>query len=462
MPGYDYDLFVIGAGSGGVRASRMAAAAGARVAICEDSRVGGTCVIRGCIPKKLLVYAAHYRDDFEDAGAYGWESRLPLFDWRRLIANKDKEIDRLNGVYINLLRSAGVELIEGRGRLLDAHRVQVGERSFTAETILIATGSWPFVPPIPGAEHAITSNEALHLDDLPRRIIIVGGGYIAVEFAGIFANLGTEVTIIIRREELLTGFDDDIRIALAQTMRAQGINIRVCENIVRIDADAAGVTARTDTGHDLSADKILYATGRLPLTQDMGLEEVGVRLGRGGAIAVDAFSRTSVPNIYAVGDCTDRMNLTPVALHEAMCFVRTVFQGVPTEPDYENVPTAVFSDPPIGTVGLTGPVARERFGKVDIYKSRFRPLKHTLTGRDEFTLMKLVVDSATDRVLGCHMLGADAPEIIQGFGVALKCGATKAQFDATIGIHPTAAEEFVTMRTKEPDPEAQRLDPVSS
>ena len=456
MARYDYDLFVIGAGSGGVRASRMAAASGARVAICEDSRVGSTCVIRGCIPKKLLVYAAHYRDDFEDAVAYGWSSKLPMFDWRQLIANKDREIDRLNGIYINLLRNAGVELIEGRGRLVDPHTVEVGGRRFTAGTILIATGSWPFKPDIPGGEHSITSNEALHLDDLPRRIIIVGGGYIAVEFAGIFANLGTEVTIVIRREELLNGFDDDIRIALAQAMRAQGMEIRICENIVALECDESGVTARTDGGHDLSADKILFATGRLPLTRDMGLEDVGVRLKKNGAVVVDDYSRTSVDNIYALGDCTDRMNLTPVAIHEAMCFVKTVFQNTPTKPDYADVPTAVFSDPPIGTVGLTESDARKKH-RVDIYKSRFRPLKHTLTQRDEFTLMKLIVDRDTDRVLGCHMLGADAPEIAQGFGIALKCGATKAQFDATIGIHPSAAEEFVTMRTKEPDPEAKIL-----
>ncbi len=457
MPRYDFDLFVIGAGSGGVRASRMAAAAGARVAVCEESRVGGTCVIRGCIPKKLLVYAARYRDDFEDAAAYGWESRLPMFDWRRLIANKDREIDRLNGIYVGLLESAGVTLIEGRGRLRDAHTVQVGDRAFTAETILVATGSWPFVPPIPGAEHVITSNEALHLDDLPRRIIIVGGGYIAVEFAGIFADLGTEVTMVIRREELLYGFDDDIRVALAQAMRARGITLRVCENIVAVDADSAGLTARTDTGQELSADRIMYATGRRPLTQDMGLEAAGIELRGNGAVVVDEVSRTSVPNVYAIGDCTDRMNLTPVALHEAMCFVRTVFEGVPTAPDYTNVPTAVFSDPPIGAVGLTEREARRQYGAVDVYKSRFRPLKHTLTGRDEFTLMKLLVDRASDRVLGCHMLGADAPEIVQGLGIALKCGATKAQFDATVGIHPTAAEEFVTMRTREPDPEATTL-----
>ncbi|MFN4089414.1 MAG: glutathione-disulfide reductase [Alphaproteobacteria bacterium] len=455
MARYDYDLFVIGAGSGGVRAARFAAAAGARVAICEESRVGGTCVIRGCIPKKLLVHAAHYRDDFEDARAYGWDASLPTFDWPLLIANKNREIDRLNGIYIGLLRNSGVELIEGRGRLADRHTVEVAGRAYTAETILVATGSWPTVPPIDGAEGCMTSNEALELADLPRRLLIVGGGYIAVELAGVFANLGVEVSMAVRGEELLNGFDDDIRIELARAMRDQGVVIHTRTELESLARSEAGVTARTRKGQDIDVDEVLYATGRRPLTRDMGLAEAGVDLREDGAVEVDALSRTSVANIYAIGDCTDRMNLTPVALHEAMCFVQTVFRDNPTKPVYEDVPTAVFSTPAIGTAGLTEAQARKTFGKVDVYKSRFRPLKHTLTGRQEFTLMKLLVEPKSDRVVGLHMIGADAAEIVQGFGVAMKCGATKAQFDATIGIHPSSAEEFVTMRTKEPEPEAK-------
>ncbi len=454
MARYDYDLFVIGAGSGGVRAARFAAAAGARVAICEESRVGGTCVIRGCIPKKLLVYAAHYRDDFEDARAYGWDAQLPTFNWADLIANKNREIDRLNGVYIGLLKNSGVELFHGRGRLADAHTVEVDGKSYTAGTILIATGSWPVIPPIPGAEGCMTSNEALELPELPRRMLIVGGGYIAVEFAGVFANLGVDVSMAIRGDDLLNGFDDDVRIELARAMRDQGVTILNRTELESISSGAGGLTARTKGGQDIDVDRIMYATGRRPLTRDMGLKEAGVQLQDDGTVAVDAYSRSTVPSIYAIGDCTDRMNLTPVALHEAMCFVQTVFRDNPTAPGYEDVPTAVFSTPAIGTVGLTEAQAREKFGRIDVYKSRFRPLKHTLTGRQEFTLMKLLVEPKSDRVVGLHMIGADAGEIVQGFAVAIKCGATKAQFDATIGIHPSSAEEFVTMRTKEPEREA--------
>ncbi len=448
---YDYDLFVIGAGSGGVRASRMAAQTGARVGICEDSRIGGTCVLRGCIPKKLLVYAAHYHHDFQDAVAYGWQPHHPTHDWGTLIANKDEELDRLNGIYIRLLKNAGVEIHEGRGRVIDAHTVQVGQQAITAKNILVSTGGWPFIPDIPGAEHAITSNEALDLPERPRRVIIVGGGYIAVEFAGIFAGLGSEVTMVIRGEELLRGFDNDLRVELAQAMNRAGVEIHTRSNIVRIDKHEAGLTARTDHGADISADVVMFATGRAPNTRGIGLEDAGVKLGANGEVLVDAYSRTNVPSVWAIGDVTDRMNLTPVALHEGMCLVKTIFGGQPTSPIYDNIATAVFSTPPIGTVGLTEEEARAKFGKVDIYKSDFRPLKHTLTKRDHFTFMKMIVDPATDKVLGCHMIGDDSAEIIQGLAVALKCGATKAQFDATIGIHPTAAEEFVTMRTKEPE-----------
>ena len=448
---YDYDLFVIGAGSGGVRASRMAAQAGARVGICEDSRIGGTCVIRGCIPKKLLVYAAHYGHDFHDAVAYGWQPHHPTHDWGTLIANKDEEIDRLNGIYINLLKSAGVDIHEGKGRMVDAHTVRIGQKAITAETILIATGGWPFIPDIPGAEHAITSNEALDLKERPRRILIVGGGYIAVEFAGIFAGLGSEVTMVIRGEELLRGFDNDVRVELAQAMNQAGVEIHTRSNIASITKDRAGLTARTDQGADISADVVMFATGRAPNTRGIGLDDIGVKLQGNGAVAVDDYSRTNIPNIYAIGDVTDRMNLTPVALHEGMCFVKTVFGEEPTAPGYDNIATAVFSAPPIGTVGMTEEEARKIYGKVDIYKSRFRPLKHTLTKRDHFSFMKLIVDPKSDKVLGCHMIGDDSAEIVQGLAIALKCGATKAQFDATIGIHPTAAEEFVTMRTKASD-----------
>jgi glutathione reductase (NADPH) len=448
---YDYDLFVIGAGSGGVRASRMAAQAGARVGICEDSRIGGTCVIRGCIPKKLLVYAAHYGHDFHDAVAYGWQPHHPTHDWGTLIANKDEEIDRLNGIYINLLKSAGVDIHEGKGRMVDAHTVRIGQKAITAETILIATGGWPFIPDIPGAEHAITSNEALDLKERPRRILIVGGGYIAVEFAGIFAGLGSEVTMVIRGEELLRGFDNDVRVELAQAMNQAGVEIHTRSNIASITKDRAGLTARTDQGADISADVVMFATGRAPNTRGIGLDDIGVKLQGNGAVAVDDYSRTNIPNIYAIGDVTDRMNLTPVALHEGMCFVKTVFGEEPTAPGYDNIATAVFSAPPIGTVGMTEEEARKKYGKVDIYKSRFRPLKHTLTKRDHFSFMKLIVDPKSDKVLGCHMIGDDSAEIVQGLAIALKCGATKAQFDATIGIHPTAAEEFVTMRTKASD-----------
>lgn len=453
MSGYDYDLFVIGAGSGGVRASRTAAACGARVAICESSRIGGTCVIRGCIPKKLLAYAAHYCDDFEDAVAYGWHSSVPTFDWPKLISNKDTEIDRLNGVYINLLKSSGVEIHEGHGRLLDEHTVAVGEKAYTAETILVATGGRPWKPSIPGAEHAITSDEAFHLEDLPRRIMIVGGGYIAVEFAGIFTQLGVETVMAIRGEELLRGFDSDLRVQAARALRDRGVEIHTRCNVEGIQRDHAGCDVRLDNGMELSTDLVMFATGRVPNTDGLGLEAAGVEMGKQGEMKVDRHLRTSQPNIYALGDVTDRLQLTPVALHEAMCFVKTVFQDTPTSPDHENVATAVFCQPPIGTVGLTEEEAREQYQRVDIYKTRFRPLKHTLTKREEFTTMKLLVDPDSDRVIGAHMIGDDAPEIIQGIAIAVKCGATKAQFDATIGIHPTAAEEFVTMRVKEPEPE---------
>ena len=454
MTKYDYDLFVIGAGSGGVRASRMAANYGARVGICEMSRVGGTCVIRGCIPKKLLVYAAHFGEDFEDAGRFGWAARRPHFSWSELIANKDEEIDRLNGVYIRLLRDSGVDLYQDKAAMVDAHTVRLGEETVRAETILVATGGWPTLPEIPGIEHAITSNEAFHLDELPRRIVVVGGGYVAVEFAGIFNGLGSRVTQLYRGEQILRGFDDDVRASLAREMCEKGVDLRVESDVGGIEKAPDHLVLNLKDETTVEADAVMYATGRKPITAGMGLEEVGVELDDEGAVVVDEWSCTAVPNIYAIGDCTDRMNLTPVAIAEGAAFADSVYGGKPRKMDYALVPTAVFSQPSVATVGLTEARARETYGAVEIYKSTFRPLKHTLSGRDEMTMMKLVVDGASDRVVGCHMVGADAAEIIQGLAVALKCGATKAQFDATVGIHPTAAEEFVTMPDKIVEPAA--------
>ena len=448
MAQYDYDLFTIGAGSGGVRASRLSASFGAKVTVAEERYLGGTCVNVGCIPKKLLVYASHFSEDFCDAAGYGWTVGERSVNWRKLIANKDKEISRLNGVYRNILFDNGVEIIEGHAEIADPHTVTVDGRRHTAKYILVAVGSWPVVPKIPGAEHAITSNEAFHLSSLPEKVIIVGGGYIGVEFAGILHGLGAHTTQLYRGELFLRGFDDDIRRTLAEEMRKRGIDLRFNRDIKRIDKIGAMLKATLNDGHAIEADQILYATGRAPLTRNLGLERAGVQLKDNGAVAVDEYSKSSVDNIYAIGDCTDRLMLTPVAIAEGMAVANTLFNNKPTKPGYLNVPTAVFSTPNCGTVGLTEQEARQRNFQADIYRTSFRPLKHTLTGRDERTMMKLVVDAATDRVLGCHMVGPDAGEIIQGLAVALNCGATKAQFDATIGIHPTAAEEFVTMRAK--------------
>lgn len=445
---FDFDLFTIGAGSGGVAASRRAAAMGAKVAICEGSRVGGTCVIRGCVPKKLLVYAAQFRDAFEDSSAYGWSTTTPAFDWATLIGRKDAEIDRLNGIYIKMLENSGVTLHTGFGRLIDRHTVEVANQRYTAKNILVATGGWPALPKIPGIEHAVTSNEALQLGTLPHSVIILGGGYIAVEFAGIFRGLGAEVTIMIRGEELLNGFDDDIRVALAQEMRKRGITILTRTQPVKVEEGPGGFTVTDQLGREHSAGLVMAATGRRPNTRDLGLEVAGVALDDAGAIRVDEYSRTSVDNIFAVGDVTDRMALTPVAIAEGRAFVETLFNDNPTSISYANIPTAVFSIPPLGTVGLTEAEARAKYATVDIYKAGFRPMKHTMSGRDERVLMKLVVDGESQRVLGCHMMGMDAPEIVQGLGIALNCGATKRDFDRTIALHPSTAEEFVLMREK--------------
>jgi len=455
MAKYDFDMFTIGAGSGGVASSRRAGSYGARVGICEDSRVGGTCVIRGCVPKKLLVYGAQFADAFSDAKAYGWTVAPPVHDWASLIAAKDQEVDRLEDIYRKMLKDSGVRLIEGRGRLVDAHTVEIEGVHHTAANILVATGAHPVLPAIPGIEHAITSNEALDLATLPRRIVIVGGSYIAVEFAGIFHSLGSEVTLAIRREELLYGFDDDVRVTLARELRARGIEIRGRTEISRIEKRDHGYDLAAAKGDTLSADLVMYATGRRPNTRGIGLEEAGVQLNENGAVIVDSWSRSRMPNIYAVGDVTDRLNLTPVAIAEGRALAETLFNNNPIEMDHANVATAVFSQPPVATVGMTEHDARQAVAAVDIYRAQFRPMKHTLSGREERTMMKLVVDRRSDRVLGCHMVGADAPEIIQGLAIAIKCGATKRQFDQTVGIHPTAAEEFVTMRDKVPEPKAQ-------
>jgi glutathione reductase (NADPH) len=455
MAGFDYDLFVIGGGSGGVRGARMAAAAGARVAIAEAYRYGGTCVIRGCVPKKLLSYAAHFHEDFEDAAGFGWTVSAPSFDWARLIANKDKEINRLEGIYEQLLANAGVKACHGHARLLDAHTVEVGEQRFTARTILIATGGKPVFPLEPGWEHGISSNEAFHLKELPKRVVVAGGGFIAVEFAGIFNGLGSAVTLVYRGPQILRGFDDDVRNTLAGEIVKKGIDVVVETTIDRIEKRENDLLLHLSDGSTLETDVVMAATGRKPNVENLGLEEVGVAFDRNGAIRVDEYSRSSVENIYAVGDVTDRINLTPVAIQEAMAFVDTVFRGNPRAMDHADVPSAVFSHPPVGTVGLTELQARERHGALDIYRSTFRPLKHTLSGRDEKTMMKLIVAQDSQRVVGVHMVGLDAPEIIQGMAVAVKIGATKQVFDATVGIHPTAAEEFVTMREPLPGDQAK-------
>jgi len=448
MPRYDFDMFTIGAGSGGVASSRRAGSYGARVAICEELRVGGTCVLRGCVPKKLLVYGAQFADAFADAAGFGWTVPMPSFDWPALIEAKDQEIGRLSQIYINMLKSSGVEIIDGRGVVVDPHTIEVGGRRYTAENILIAVGGWPETPQIPGIEHVISSNEALDLPALPKRIVIVGGGYIAVEFAGIFSGFGGEVVELVRREHVLRGFDEDLRVYLGEEMRGRGIEVRGGTHVARIDKTAGGYTVTTTAGDKIETDCVMYATGRKPNTAGLGLAEIGVEMKANGAVVVDEWQRATVKNVYAVGDVTDRINLTPVAIAEGRAIAETLYNNNPIRMDHDDVPSAVFSNPPIGTVGLTEEKARQHYGEVDVYQERFRPMKNTLSGRGERTFMKLVVDARTDRVVGCHMLGPDAPEIIQGVAIAVKCGATKRQFDQTVGIHPSAAEEFVTMREK--------------
>ena len=451
MAEFDYDMFVIGIGSGGVRAARFAANFGAKVAAAEDRYMGGTCVNVGCIPKKLFVYASHFPHDFEDAAAYGWTVGEASFDWTTLRDNKDKEIGRLNGIYENMLGNAGVEVFKARATVVDPHTVDVGGKQVTAKYILIATGGWPSVPDIPGKEHAITSNEFFHMEKWPERAIVVGGGYIAVELTGVFHGLGTNVIQLYRGPHFLRGFDDDVRHHLADEMRKQKVDLRFNANIARIAKDGDELVADLEDGTQMRTDVILYATGRSPNSANIGLEAAGVELGKGGAVVVDEGFKTSVPSIYAIGDVIDRVQLTPVALEEGMVVANELFNEKAGAVDYTNIPTAVFSQPSIGTVGLTEAQARDKYGKVDIYMSDFKALKHTLTGRDERTLMKMIVHPETDAVLGVHMVGPEAGEIVQGICIALKAGATKATFDATIGIHPTSAEEFVTMREKVQD-----------
>ncbi|HSN56685.1 MAG TPA: glutathione-disulfide reductase, partial [Candidatus Sulfomarinibacteraceae bacterium] len=440
-------LFVIGAGSGGVRASRMAAGFGARVAVAEASRLGGTCVNLGCVPKKLMVYASMYSAAIEDAAGFGWSVPEPSFDWPTLIANKDREITRLNNVYQGLLENAGVRIINGRARLRDRHTIEVDGTVHTADKVLIATGSRPFVPPIPGAGLGITSDQVFHLERQPRKVLVTGGGYIAVEFASIFNGLGSEVVLNYRGPLFLRGFDDDVRTTLAGELRKRGIELRFDTIVARLETAGDGVAATFGNGDVVEADLMLCAIGRVPNTSGLGLEELGVELDARGAVVVDQYFESSVPGIHALGDVIDRIALTPVALAEGMALAQTLFNGNPTTVDYSGVPTAVFSQPSVGAVGLSEDAARTAGYDVVIFRSSFKPMLHNLSGRDERTMMKLVVDRATDRVLGVHMVGPDAGEIIQGMAVALKAGATKKTFDATVGIHPTAAEEFVTMRT---------------
>jgi glutathione reductase (NADPH) len=450
MSGFDYDLFVIGAGSGGVRAGRIAARYGAKVAVAEEYRVGGTCVIRGCVPKKLFVYASKFAEEFEDAVGFGWTSEKVSFDWATLLANKDKEIDRLNRAYIRNLEAAGAELIQERAVVEGPNTVALASgRKVTARYILVATGAAPFVPRhLPGHEFAITSNEAFHLEKLPARIIIVGGGYIGVEFAGIFSGLGVETVLVCRGEQILRGFDDEIRNHLAAEMKKKGIEIRTRTDAARIERSGDGVRVTMNDGTGFGAGQIMFATGRIPNVTGLGLDRVGVDMTPHMAIKVDAYSQSTVPSIYAVGDVTNRVNLTPVAIREGHAFADTVFGGKDVKVDHSLVPTAVFSQPEIGTVGLTEEQARQGFRAVDIYKTSFRPMKHTLSGRDERMLMKLVVDGESDRVLGCHICGPDAGEMAQLLGIAVRMGAKKSDFDATMAVHPSAAEELVTLREK--------------
>ncbi len=452
MTDFDYDLFTIGAGSGGVRASRLAASYGAKVGVAEEYRVGGTCVIRGCVPKKFLVYASEYGHSFNDAKGYGWSADNVSFDWSKLIQNKDDEIDRLNGIYIRNLKNAGADIFQSRAVLKDNHTVHLAaeNRDVTAEKILIATGGAPWTDEsVPGHDLGITSNEAFHLDTLPKHVIVAGGGYIAIEFACIFRGLGCEVCLVYRGEDILRYFDTDVSVQVHAEMKRQGIRIitqSVFEKIEKLDGDVK--RAHLTNGTHIDADLIFWAVGRKAATAGMGLEKAGVELDKSGAVVVDEFSKSSVDNIFAVGDVTNRVNLTPVAIREGAAFAETEFNNNSTKMDYTFIPKAVFSQPPVGTVGYAEHEARQKFDNVDIYKTNFRAMKNMLTGSEERVLMKLVVDGDTDRVLGCHIVGAEAAEMIQAIAIAVKAGVTKSQFDETVALHPTIAEELVTMREK--------------
>ena len=451
MSDFDVDLFVIGAGSGGVRASRIAAGYGAKVMVAEEYRVGGTCVIRGCVPKKLLVYASRFSEEFEDAAGYGWTLGEPSFDWATLIANKDREIDRLEAAYVANLERSSVEIVRSRAVIEDAHRVRLvaSGKIVRAKYILVATGGWPdFGADIAGLEHVISSNEAFHLKELPKRVLIQGGGYIAVEFAGIFKGLGSEVTLVYRGDNILRGFDDEVRDHLRMEMERRGIRIITKQIVEAVEKVDHGLCVSLSDHESQVVDQVMFATGRRPNVTGLGLDKVGVRVNAKGAIEVDRFSQTSVPHIYAVGDVTDRVALTPVAIREGHAFADTVFGGKSIAADHSDIPTAVFSEPEVGVIGLTEAEARRDFARIDIYKTSFRPMKATLAARNTRSFFKLIVDGDTDRVLGCHIVGPDAGEIIQVVGIAIKMNATKADFDSVMAVHPTAAEELVTMRTK--------------
>lgn len=448
---FDYDLFVIGAGSGGVRAARLAAMSGARVAVAEADRVGGTCVIRGCVPKKFMVYASEFSHSFEDARAFGWSVGEPVFNWRKFLARKDDEIARLSGVYTTNLQKAGADLIHAHAKLIDAHTIELAgkNQTVTADKILVATGGKVWRPEFPGVEHCIYSDDAFHLPELPKSILIAGGGYIAVEFAGIFAGLGVQTTLVYRGPNLLRGFDEDVRVHLADEMEKRGIRIILSTQHDRIEQTDTGLISHLTNGQQPCAtDVVMLAVGRRAWTDGLGLDAAGVAMNEDGTVKVDDYSQTSQPNIWAIGDVTGRINLTPVAIREAVAFADTVFHDKPTTYDHDLVPTAVFSQPPIGTVGMSEAEARKALGKVDIYQTRFRPMKVAFSGSNERTLMKLVVCAKSDRVVGVHIVGPDAPEMIQLAAIAVKMGITKAQWDSTTALHPTAAEELVTLREK--------------